>query len=250
VLPGRTVSFDVEPRGSGKVLSGFFPDAAAGSGITCTGPAFDGRAVCNWPAPAGGGEVAVASRLRGGAIGTLSTYGPADVAFVAVNMPGAYIAVGGPGAGGGRIPGLVLLKMGRPCQGLPLQAKSLTPAICAGPLGETAWSAPQVGEINFSTLGEGQCRLALGAAGAPEYRREIQFPVAVVTAFTAERGVNPEAKCSIEGATTCLNSFQSLATCTNGSWQRTQSCPDGHVWEVNPSGVGGCAAADGCAFCR
>ena len=251
VLPGRSVDFVLQAKGGGKVLAGFFPDAASGDAVTCAPPSLaSGRLLCSWAAPAAGGNVTVTSHLRTEFAAQLATYAAADVASVEVNMNAADVVVNSPGHGGGRIPGHVRLRNGRPCQGMPLQAKTLTPSICAGRMGEASWTETSVAEIKFSTLAAGQCRLALGAAGAASTPTQINFPVSVVTEFTASRAVFPETPCAPEGAAACMSGFTARGVCMNGRWQRTDYCPDGRLCEVQPTGTAGCAGPDGCVRCR
>lgn len=161
------------------------------------------------------------------------------------------------GLGGGSFTAHVNLASGRPCRSLAIQASTLSPGLCAGPAGETAWTEPYGGDtipsdqtVHYTSLAEGDCQLALGAAGATGYPTIIHFPIRVATDFTAAHTAEPNYPCPTEGATACLSSFLCVETCRGGGWSEPSICPQGQACEVLPSGTGGCTASAGCARCR
>jgi hypothetical protein len=259
---GATYAFDAAPQGGGQTLAGYCPGAILGDGVTCA-PAIlrivtdltTNVAHCQWPAPSSGGSVTLTSPLLASFSDQVSTYGPADVTDVAAGVSSGARQIGAPGHGGGSFLGHVLVGGKRPCRSLGLQVATLTPAVCAGPAGEAAWLSTPSGiddeqTVAYSSLAEGRCRLALGAAGAGTNPTTVELPIRVASDVTAAHAIDIYQPCATEGALTCAPAFQSVLICHGGGWNSYADCPAGQACEFFEPGSNGCTASTGCARCR
>jgi len=254
VPAGALALFDGVPMGGGQKLAGYCPGAFVGDQVTCRAYRADNvtdTVRCQWPAPAAGGSVDISSSLGPSSSARLETFGPADVTSVTALTSSGTRTIAASGQGGGTFTAYVNLAGGRPCTSSAIQVKTLTPTVCTGPSGATTWTTTDaMNTVAYSSVAEGQCQLALGAAGATAFPTTAQFAIRVATDFTIAHTGDANAYCPAAGATACLPTLLGVVTCRGGSWSAPSLCADGQACEVLPNGTNGCTAGSGCARCR
>jgi hypothetical protein len=251
-------------QGGGKPLGGYYPGAFAGDNVTCTDSQFlTGSAVdaseCLWSAPADGGSVTISSPPVPAFSATLQAYLPAEVTAIVADLASGTRQLNTAGLGGGTLPTYVKLAGGRPCEPMGIAVMTLSPSVCAGPSGETAWTGgglPDPSEtdkpewVSYTSLAEGDCQLALGAAGATNYPSIVHVPTRVATEVTAAHTVHTYQGCATAGAVTCHESFAGVSVCNGKTWDEPKICPPYQACEFLLAGDQGCGVSTGCARCR
>jgi hypothetical protein len=253
-IAGTNFGFKVGLLNGSRPLAGYLPGAVWGEAVTCAPSSSQeimDSTYCAWAAPAEGGTVTLSAGLPLTSSKQISTYAPGDVTEIGFDLSAGSTTVGTTRNGGGSFPSYVKLAGGRPCRSLPIQVKTQTPNVCAGPAGEDAWTTSDPKRlVAYTSLAEGECGLALGAVGASTFPTLVQLSTRVASDFTAAHTAEPNSPCASEGATACLSSFAAVESCNGKAWGSPSPCPRNQACEVLPQGNEGCSRTTGCARCR
>jgi hypothetical protein len=260
VPAGALFELDGVLKGGGQTLGGYYPGAFAGDGVACKAGGFPlGATDCWWTAPPAGGGVAISSPLDPAFSTQLQAYLPGEVTAVIADLSSGFYHFGTAGLGGGSLPAYVKIAGGRPCQPMGIAVTTLSPSICAGPAGETTWAdgglmnpseVDKAEWVEYTSLAEGDCQLALGAAGAGTYPSVVHVPIRVATDVTASHAVGTYQACTTASAVTCHETFAGISVCNGKTWDEPQLCPRYQACEFLLPGTQGCKVSTGCARCR
>ena len=245
---GDKGQFEVELLSANEKLVGWLPGAVAGEGLTDVSADSDAT-YYEWQAPA----VAGVQNLQPGVVrkvaGTMTAFGPGQVTSIDLKSRNE----GSPAAfstGGSFYVNTSIRVQGQsPCQSLPVELHSQTPAICTGPAGETVWMGDTYGGA-ATVYAEGNCVLGVSMPGGPVLTTKT-FPMFFVSGAPAGLDIPGYGNaCPVAGGTACAYGYSSIGVCKDGRWIEKSTCASNQTCDFVPDSTSGCQSGASCAVCR
>jgi hypothetical protein len=250
-LVGTQATFDLEIYAGSEKLVGWLPNAATADGVTQGDGSSDGNHGA-WQAPSTPMVLQLQSAVVSKVTGTLTAFGPDQVTGItlesitddlvraAYTQSGDYFYVSTS----------ILVQGQSPCNYLPVEIHSSTPAVCSGPAGETVWPGDDSGGGKTVVHAEGDCTLGVSMPGGPVLATK-SFPIFFVS--EPPSGLQTPGfgtGCTVEGGTACAPGYSEVGLCKSGYWVEKPFCPLDQVCDFVPDTTSDCVAGVVCAQCR